>query len=252
MRIPRDLQDLSPRPRSDAAPEGDAAFAVAPPRSRLASVARALAGFVVGVLVAGGGAAVGLARYGGAYDKSPLRSDEISTADLSDVRRPVDEEIEVRERRLERFAPGRETYVVVDSYANRLRVYRRGELVREAICSTGSGVRLVDPRDGREWVFDTPQGELRILRKVKNPVWVKPDWAFIEEGMEPPRGMRARIDDYSLGEYGLYMRDGYIIHGTVFKTLLGKRVTHGCIRLGDEDLEFVYKNVPAGARVFLY
>ncbi len=35
----------------------------------------------------------------------------------------------------------------------------------------------------------------------------------------------------------LYMRDGYIIHGTIFKTLLGKRVTHGCIRLGDEDLE---------------
>jgi len=252
VRIPRDLQDLSPRERLASELGDDAAFKVAPPRSRLASVGRALVGFLVGALVAGGGAAVGLARYGGAYDKTALRADEISTADLSRVRRPVDEELEARERVLERLAPGRETYVVVDSFANRLRVYRRGELLREAICSTGSGVRLRDPRNGKEWVFDTPQGELKILRKVKNPVWVKPDWAFIEEGIEPPRGLRARIDDYSLGDYGLYMRDGYIIHGTVFKTLLGKRVTHGCIRLGDEDLEFVYKNVPAGARVFLY
>jgi len=113
-------------------------------------------------------------------------------------------------------------------------------------------VRLRDPRNGKEWVFDTPRGELKVLRKVKDPVWVKPDWAFIEEGYEPPKSMRDRIDDFSLGDYGLYMRDGYIIHGTIFKTLLGKRVTHGCIRLGDEDLEYVYRSVPSGARVFIY
>jgi len=56
----------------------------------------------------------------------------------------------------------------------------------------------------------------------------------------------------SLGDYGLYMGDGYIIHGTLFKSLLGRRVTHGCVRLGDEDLEFVYKNAPLGTRVYLY
>ena len=38
----------------------------------------------------------------------------------------------------------------------------------------------------------------------------------------------------------------------LFKTLLGRRVTHGCIRLGDEDLEFVYRNTPIGSRVYLY
>ncbi len=48
------------------------------------------------------------------------------------------------------------------------------------------------------------------------------------------------------------MRDGYIIHGTIFKTLLGKRVTHGCIRLGDEDLKFVFDTVPTDARVYLF
>lgn len=144
-------------------------------------------------------------------------------------------------------------YVVVDTYANRLRVYRGGELLREAVCSTGSGVVLRDPSGAREWIFDTPRGERRVVRKVRDPVWYKPDWAFIEEGLEPPpMGSGERVDGISLGAYGLYLGDGYIIHGTLFQSLLGQRVTHGCIRLGDADLEFVYETVPVGARVYLF
>lgn len=146
----------------------------------------------------------------------------------------------------------RGAYVVADTHRNRLRVYKNGELLRDAVCSTGSGVLLRDPETGRQWIFDTPLGEHRVQRKVRDPVWYKPDWAFIEEGFEPPKSSRDRIDDVSLGDYGLYLGDGYIIHGTLFQTLLGQRITHGCIRLGDADLEYVYKNVPVGARVYLY
>ena len=159
--------------------------------------------------------------------------------------------LEKVEDRLEALGP-KGVYVVVDTHNNKLRVYKNGKLLREAVCSTGSGIKLRDPRDGKEWLFDTPQGEFKILRKQKNPIWIKPDWAFIEEGYLPPKYGRDRVDDFSLGDYGLYMRDGYIIHGTIFKTLLGKRVTHGCIRLGDEDLKFVFDTVPTDARVYLF
>lgn len=152
---------------------------------------------------------------------------------------------------LERVKP-QGMYIVVDTYRNRLWVVQDGKVLREALCSTGTGVVLVDPRNKKKWVFDTPLGERVIERKQKNPVWIKPDWAFIEEGEEPPKDPAERVDPYSLGDYGLYMGDGYIIHGTLFKTLLGRRVTHGCIRLGDEDLEFLYRNVPLGTRVYLY
>jgi L,D-transpeptidase YbiS len=202
--------------------------------------------------IVGAGAAIGLARYGGAYARAPFAPRLALPAPEGERAGDPEERAAKIERKLAALAPKNEVYVVIDSYANRLRIYRGGELLRDAVCSTGSGVRLLDPRNGKEWIFDTPQGELKILRKVKDPVWVKPDWAFVEEGYEPPKGMRDRIDDFSLGDYGLYMRDGYIIHGTIFKTLLGKRVTHGCIRLGDEDLEFAYKKVPVGARVFLF
>ncbi len=143
-------------------------------------------------------------------------------------------------------------YVIVDTHANRLRVYKDGQLLREAVCSTGSGTVLKDPRNGKTWIFDTPNGERKVLRKTRDPIWYKPDWAFIEEGQLPPRNQADRMDDISLGKYGLYMGDGYIIHGTIFQSLLGQSLTHGCVRLGDDDLEFVFKNVPVGARVFLY
>lgn len=143
-------------------------------------------------------------------------------------------------------------FAVVDSYANRLRVQVGEEIRREAVCSTGTGAVLRDPRSGRLWVFDTPLGEHRVQKKVREPVWVKPDWAFIEEGLEPPRDAAARLDELSLGPYGLYLGQGIIIHGTLFQTLLGQRATHGCIRLGNEDLEYVYRQLPVGARVFVY
>ncbi len=154
-------------------------------------------------------------------------------------------------RRLASLHP-RGRFIVVDSYHNRLRLYHGGKLEREAVCSTGTGRVLRDPRSDRKWVFETPVGERRILRKVRNPVWAKPDWAFIEEGFLPPKDPSERFDSFSLGDYALYMANGYIIHGTIFQTLLGRPATHGCVRLGDEDLEYVYHRAPVGTRVFLY
>lgn len=247
MLIPRDEQELAPRPTGSVPPAPHPA-----PRRRLPDWAQIALYALVGAGVAGGAIAIGLATFGGAYVKSALELQAPAASELASADQDLAAKLEKLEKRLASYAPKRETYVVVDTHRNRLQVHRGPELLREAVCSTGSGVRLRDPRNGREWIFDTPSGEVKIWRKRQNPVWIKPDWAFIEEGYEPPKGMRDRVDDYSLGDYALDMPDGYIIHGTVFKTLLGRRVTHGCIRLGDDDLKYVYETVPVGARVFLF
>jgi L,D-transpeptidase YbiS len=143
-------------------------------------------------------------------------------------------------------------YIGVDTLDNRLYLKRGDEVVREAVCSTGTGGLLVDPASGRRWVFETPRGAHRVRSKVQNPVWNKPDWAFIEEGQPLPKSAAERVDDFSLGEYALYLGDGYIIHGTLYQRLLGRSVTHGCVRLGDEDLEAVYRAAPVGTRVYIY
>lgn len=220
-----------------------------PPRPSRWKVVLAVLVLVLAMLV--GGSALVIARVG-----RPLRSTPFVASVQSGEETTESEKLRRRAAQavatIEKVRP-RGTIIVVDTFRNRLRLYRDGELLRTAICSTGTGRVLRDPRTGRQWVFDTPLGELGIINKRKNPVWAKPDWAFIEEGyLPPPRDSEERFDDVSLGDYGLYMPDGYIIHGTLFKTLLGRRVTHGCVRLGDEDLEFVYKNAPIGSRVYLY
>lgn len=186
------------------------------------------------------GIVFGLGMKGRAYRALPLDASSVPTASSR-----------IALRRLAAYAP-HGTYIVVDTYHNRLRLFRHGRLLRLAVCSTGSGVVLRDPRDGHIWVFDTPIGERRVQRKVKNPIWNKPDWAFIEEGLKPPHRSRDRTDDFSLGDYALYLGNGYIIHGTIFQTLLGRPITHGCIRLGDKDLNYVYHHTPLGAPVFLF
>lgn len=187
-------------------------------------------------------ATTALALLGGAYRARPLASSGLD----------IDSPNAKKAAGIVQGTRPKGVYVIIDTYRNHLRIYKDGELLRDAQCSTGSGTMLRDPRDGKQWVFDTPIGERVIQRKVKGPIWAKPDWAFIEEGYLPPKNDKERFDDFSLGAYALYMGDGYIIHGTIFQSLIGQRVTHGCVRLRDGDLEWVYKTVPPGSKVYIY
>jgi L,D-transpeptidase catalytic domain len=149
------------------------------------------------------------------------------------------------------LVPG-SVYIVVDTSQNRLYVKRRDKILLEAICSTGSGTLLKDPDTQREWLFETPRGRFRVIRKAEDPVWTKPDWAFVEEGKPVPGKWSERRDPNTLGDYALYLGDGYMIHGTLYQRYLGRSVTHGCVRLGDDDLERVYRMTPVGAPVFIF
>jgi L,D-transpeptidase YbiS len=153
---------------------------------------------------------------------------------------------------LEALKP-RDVYIIVDTGENRLYLMKGQEVLRTAVVSCGSGEVLEDPSGKRKWVFDTPRGEFAVKSKVKNPYWVKPDWAFIEEGEPiPPKNSEARFEAGTLGDYALGFGEGYFIHGTLYTRLLGRNVTHGCIRVGDEDLEAVFKAAQVGTKIYIY
>ena len=143
-------------------------------------------------------------------------------------------------------------YLLIDTGANRLYLMRNRCVLRAAVCSTGSGRFLPDPPRNREWTFDTPKGEFRIQRKVMNPVWIKPDWAFIEDGEPIPKKSSERLAPEELGDYAMDLGDGYLIHGTLYERSLGMSVTHGCVRLGAKDLEAVFKSVRIGTPVYIF
>jgi L,D-transpeptidase YbiS len=181
----------------------------------------------------------------------PTRMTREESAAAAKEIRDLESKIRREERGVAALTPG-SVYIVIDTAQNKLYVKKRDKVLHEAICSTGSGGLLKDPNTDRKWLFQTPRGSFRVIRKAEDPVWTKPDWAFVEEGKAVPNDWSERRDYDTLGEYALYLGDGYMIHGTLYQRYLGRAITHGCVRLGDEDLERVYRMTPVGSQVLIF
>jgi L,D-transpeptidase ErfK/SrfK len=144
------------------------------------------------------------------------------------------------------------SYLVVNTSENHFYLYKGKKLFRDGLCSTGSYIKL-EGEGEQKWIFKTPRGEFKIRDKKIDPVWKKPDWAFIEEGLPvPSKNHSSRFEYGTLGDYALILGDGYMIHGTLYQRFLGKPVTHGCVRLGDDDLKHVFSTLNIGSKVFIF
>lgn len=143
-------------------------------------------------------------------------------------------------------------YIVIDTHANLIYYRNENQILLKTVCSTGSGGELEDSTSGRKWVFSTPHGVFKVNSKLVDPWWRKPDWAFIEEDEAIPKDESERYDDAMLGEYAMGFGNGYFIHGTIYQRLLGVSVTHGCVRVGDEDLKKLFDMVTIGTPVYVF
>jgi lipoprotein-anchoring transpeptidase ErfK/SrfK len=104
----------------------------------------------------------------------------------------------------------------------------------------------------------------RVLTVKRNTVVeIRPDGSerelppgeIIEAGgaiVMPPPGTPQRTFDKVLGKYRLNLGGGYGIHGTMYPDQLGRSVTHGCVRLGDADIEHLFAMANVGDQVLIY
>lgn len=141
--------------------------------------------------------------------------------------------------------------ITIDASTNRLFLFRDGELVGKSAAATGSGKELVHGND--MWVFHTPRGHMKVLRKIKDPVWRKPDWAFIEAG-EPVPSPNSPVRQVRghLGKYALDLGDGIMIHGTDDPDSIGQKVSHGCIRVPESMLKKLWDAAQVGTDVYIF
>ena len=148
-------------------------------------------------------------------------------------------------------APRTGTVITVDVSTNRAYLFKDGELVRSSAAATGSDKVL---RKGRKvWWFRTPRGKHAVVRKVVDPVWTKPDWAFIEEGKPvPPHDSPSRKEKGTMGKYALDLGERVMIHGTNDPKSIGRRVSHGCIRLPNDMLKLLWKEAALGTEVYIF
>jgi hypothetical protein len=155
-------------------------------------------------------------------------------------------------RKFNSYTPG-QSYLVINTTENRFFLYRNKKLIREGFCSTGSYTRLTNAEGSRHWIFKTPKGQFWIQQKITSPLWIRPDWSFVEEGLPiPPANDESRYEYGVLGDYAMSLGDGYLIHGTIYKRFLGMPVTHGCVRLNDDDLEAIYSTLNIGSKVYIF
>jgi lipoprotein-anchoring transpeptidase ErfK/SrfK len=82
----------------------------------------------------------------------------------------------------------------------------------------------------------TPTGTYKIAQRVPNPTWYGPAGQVVGPGKGNPVGTRWM---------GL-SRKGYGIHGTNSPKSIGRRASHGCIRMRNRDVEDLFERVAVG------
>ena len=104
---------------------------------------------------------------------------------------------------------------------------------------------------GREG-WETPQGVTRIVDRRKDPTWYAPlsiIKARAAEGVTIPRVIKPGPDN-PLGQYALRLGwRTYLIHGTNDPEGVGRRVSSGCIRMYNKDIQRLYETTPVNTPV---
>ena len=129
--------------------------------------------------------------------------------------------------------PRADMRIEVDVATRKLHVYRGEERVATHPVAVGS----------KEW--PTQPGEWVVSQVVFNPEWVPPDESWADE--REPKAPGA--PDNPLGRAQLIYDPPRTVHGTDQPTSIGKAVSHGSIRMRNETITALARDVMAAAGV---
>lgn len=112
----------------------------------------------------------------------------------------------------------------------------------------GAGTVATYPVGTPQGKCGMPLGQTRIVGKRVNPVWVPPP-SIRAERPDLPAAVPPGPDN-PLGGYALDLGwPAHVIHGTNKPLGVGRRVSHGCIRMYPEDIKELFVAVAVGTRV---
>ncbi|MEM1367803.1 MAG: L,D-transpeptidase [Cyanobacteria bacterium P01_H01_bin.15] len=91
--------------------------------------------------------------------------------------------------------------------------------------------------------WETPEGEFEVIQMLKDPSWEHP-W----NGSIVPPGPSNPLGDRWIG-FWTDGKDFIGFHGTPGEHLVGQAVSHGCIRMLNNDVRALYEQVEIGMPV---
>ncbi len=92
----------------------------------------------------------------------------------------------------------------------------------------------------------TPTGNFVIYEKIENPDYITPDRRIIPAG-QPGNQLGSRW--MRLSGATSDAPQGYGIHGTPNEATVGKSLSNGCLRMHNQDLEYLFLITPTGTPV---
>ena len=96
--------------------------------------------------------------------------------------------------------------------------------------------------------WETPLGSTKITRKKRDPTWFVPKSIQKDDPTLP--AVIGPGPDNPLGRHALYLGwRSYLIHGTNNPWGVGRRVSHGCVRMYPENIEALFPRLPVGTPV---
>ena len=93
--------------------------------------------------------------------------------------------------------------------------------------------------------WETPTGQFRVIQMVREPVWEHPfTGQLVPSGKNNPLGARW---------IGFWTDGANFIgfHGTPQENLIGRAVSHGCVRMRDRDIKALFEKVQIGTSVIV-
>lgn len=120
----------------------------------------------------------------------------------------------------------------------------------------GSGEVITYPVSMGRMDWRTPIGKTTVINKQKDPSWTPPASIKREHAAkgDPLPDVVPPGPDNPLGKFAMRLGvPGYLIHGTDAAKAdgIGMRVTHGCMRMYNEDIAQLFPQIPVGTPVYL-
>jgi L,D-transpeptidase ErfK/SrfK len=141
--------------------------------------------------------------------------------------------------------PGPRTGLVLNLAEYRMYYYPRPQEGQPAVVHTY-------PMSIGRMDWETPLGKTQIVAMAKNPAWYPPQSVRDEhaaDGDPLPRVVPPGPAN-PLGTRALRLGlPGYLIHGTNRPAGVGMRVSHGCVRMFPEDIEFLFERISVNTAV---
>ncbi|WP_309672185.1 L,D-transpeptidase [Gemmatimonas sp.] len=109
-------------------------------------------------------------------------------------------------------------------------------------------------RDGSQMIVQGNDVVRRGADGTVRPLTASDGREIVADGkiVIPPYGTNHRKYADVLGTHRLYLGDGYALHGTNNPASIGQAVSHGCVRLRNEDIAVLYDRVAVGTPVYIY